>query len=55
VRPIHALIARLLSERGQTMSEYAVLIVWICLVVVVAATTLGHNLSSLLNSTASRV
>lgn len=37
------------------MSEYAVLIVWIALLLVVAVTTVGHNLSSLLSSTAGRV
>jgi Flp pilus assembly pilin Flp len=37
------------------MSEYAILIAWVALLVVVGATTLGHDLSSTLNSTAARV
>ena len=49
------LIARLASDRGQTMAEYAVLIVWITLLVIVAASTLGHSLAGIFNSTASRV
>ena len=43
------------SERGQTMLEYGILLVWIVLVIFAALTTIGHNLSQLLNSTATRV
>jgi Flp pilus assembly pilin Flp len=52
---LRALLIRLSSQRGQTMSEYAILITWIVLLVVVGATTLGHNLSHALSSTAGRV
>jgi Flp pilus assembly pilin Flp len=52
---LRALLLRLTSQRGQTMSEYAVLITWLVLLVIVGATTLGHNLSQALSSTASRV
>jgi Flp pilus assembly pilin Flp len=52
---IRALLFRLASERGQTMSEYAILITWVVLAVVVGATTVGHNLSHTLSSTAGRV
>jgi Flp pilus assembly pilin Flp len=50
-----SLFARLTSERGQTMAEYGVVVVWIALVVIVGATTLGHALESLFHSTASKV
>ena len=49
-------IIRVLSEqRAQTMSEYAILLVWIVLILIVAATTLGHSLSHVISSTADRV
>ena len=56
---LRELIARLYQtladSRGQTMAEYAVIIVWIALLVIVGATTLGNSLSHLLSSTAGRV
>jgi Flp pilus assembly pilin Flp len=52
---IRSILVRLASERGQTLSEYAILITWLALLIVVGATTLGHNLSHALSSTASRV
>ena len=56
---LRALIARLYQtladSRGQTMAEYAVIIVWIALLVIVGATTLGSSISHLLSSTAGRV
>jgi Flp pilus assembly pilin Flp len=55
IRVCLTVLARLGRERGQTMSEYAILIAWVALLVVVGATTLGHDLSSTLNSTAARV
>lgn len=46
---------RLLSQRGQTMTEYVILLVWIVLLIFAALTTLGRNLSHMLSSTAARV
>ena len=42
-------------EQGQDLSEYALLIGLIALVVLVAVTVLGQNLSGLFSSLASRV
>jgi Flp pilus assembly pilin Flp len=50
-----SLIARVRSERGQTMAEYGILIAVIALVVVVVAVTLGGAISSLFGTTASSV
>jgi Flp pilus assembly pilin Flp len=56
---LRGLIARLYralaDARGQTMAEYAVILVWVALLVIVGATTLGSSLSHLLSSTATRV
>jgi Flp pilus assembly pilin Flp len=49
------LLARLTSERGQTMAEYGVLIAWIALLVIVGVNTLGHSLTSIFSSTAGKV
>jgi Flp pilus assembly pilin Flp len=46
---------RLVSGRGQTMAEYAVLIAVIALIVVVAAVTLGGSLSGLFNGASHKV
>jgi Flp pilus assembly pilin Flp len=54
-RPLLTLVARLSTERGQTMAEYGILIAVIALIVVVAAVTLGGNLSGLLHTTATKV
>jgi pilus assembly protein Flp/PilA len=43
------------NEKGQTMAEYGILIAVIAIVVVVAAALLGTNLTSLFNSTATKV
>ncbi len=52
---LRRLLDRLTGERGQTLAEYAVIITWIALLVIVGATTLGHSLSHLFSSTAGRV
>jgi pilus assembly protein Flp/PilA len=42
---------KLTREAGQTMAEYGILIAVIAVIVVLAATLLGGNISSLFNST----
>ena len=44
------LLARLTSQRGQTMAEYGVLIAWVALLVIVGVSTLGHSLTTLFSS-----
>jgi pilus assembly protein Flp/PilA len=46
------LVARLSSEEGQTMVEYAFLVAFIALIVLVGVQLLGTNLLSLFNSVA---
>ncbi len=45
------LVTRLRNQEGQTMAEYGILIAVIAVIVVLAATLLGSNISSLFNST----
>ena len=52
---IGAFIARTQREEGQTMAEYALLVVVIAIVVLVAATTLGTSISSVFNSLAGKI
>jgi pilus assembly protein Flp/PilA len=52
VRGLHI---RLQGETGQTMAEYGILIAVIALIVVLAATLLGGQISSLFNSTGSNL
>lgn len=52
---LHNLQARLQVEAGQTMAEYGILIAVIALIVVLAATLLGGQISSLFNSTGSNL
>jgi Flp pilus assembly pilin Flp len=52
---LRRLLVRLTNDRGQTMTEYAVIVAWIALLVIVGATTLGSSISHLLSSTAGRV
>ena len=52
---LRQIIARLAAQRGQSMTEYAILLTWICLLIFAAITTLGHNISSIFSSTAGRV
>jgi pilus assembly protein Flp/PilA len=47
--------ARMEGEDGQTLVEYAFLVAFIALVVLVAVTLLGTNISSLFNSVAGKV
>jgi Flp pilus assembly pilin Flp len=49
------ILAQLFSERGQTLSEYAIIIVWIALVIIVGATKLGSSVSHVFGSEASRL
>ena len=49
------LSARMRSERGQTMAEYGILIAVIAIIVVIAATTLGGNISSLFSSAGTKL
>jgi len=46
---------RMGRDEGQTMAEYGILIAVIAVIVIVAATLLGGNLSSLFSSTATKV
>lgn len=48
---VGALVARTRSQKGQTMAEYGILIAVIAVIVVLAATFLGSNVSSLFSST----
>jgi Flp pilus assembly pilin Flp len=43
------------SERGQTLSEYAILIAWIALLIIVAASKLGTSVSGIFHSQAGRL
>jgi pilus assembly protein Flp/PilA len=52
---VGAFISRLQREEGQTMAEYALLVVVIAIVVLVAATTLGTSISSVFNSLAGKI
>jgi Flp pilus assembly pilin Flp len=49
------LFLRLLSQDGQTMAEYGILIAVIALIVVVAAVVLGSSISGLFHNTAAKV
>lgn len=52
---VRLLIVRVLSQRGQTMSEYAILVAWIALLVVVGGTKLGSTVSHMFSSTAGKL
>lgn len=45
------LVARMRNQAGQTMAEYGILIAVIAVIVVLAATLLGGNVSTLFSST----
>ena len=49
------IMIRLLSQRGQTMSEYAILVGWVALLVVVGGTRLGSAVSHVFSSTAGKL
>ena len=48
-------LAQLRDERGATAVEYGLMVALIAIVIIVAVTLLGKNLSSIFNSTASAV
>jgi Flp pilus assembly pilin Flp len=48
-------VARLSTERGQTMAEYGILIAVIAVVGIVAAETLGGSLSGLFHNASTKV
>ena len=48
-------LAQLRDERGATAVEYGLMVALIAIVIIVAVSTLGKNLSSIFNSTASAV
>jgi pilus assembly protein Flp/PilA len=50
-----ALMARMQREEGQTLVEYAFLVAFIAIVVLVAVQLLGTNISSLFNSVATHL
>lgn len=50
-----AFLRRLRGEHGQSSTEYAILLVWVILLVITAMTTLGNVLSHALSSTAGRI
>lgn len=59
-RTFGGLIARLRADRqqgqlGQTLIEYAFLLAWGALLILVAVTTLGKNLLQTFNATAGRI
>jgi ribose-phosphate pyrophosphokinase len=49
------IFSRLMSERGQTMAEYGILIAVIALVVVIAAVTLGSSITGLFHSASTKM
>ena len=55
LRVPRGLFLRLLSQDGQTMAEYGILIAVIALIVVVAAVVLGSSISGLFHNTAAKV
>jgi pilus assembly protein Flp/PilA len=52
---VRKLIATMSREEGQTLVEYAFLVAFIALVVLVALQLLGTNISSLFNSIATNL
>ena len=48
-------LAQLRDERGATAVEYGLMVALIAIVIIVAVTLLGQNLSSIFNTTASAV
>jgi pilus assembly protein Flp/PilA len=43
------------SERGASAVEYGLLVALIAIIIIVAVTLLGHNLSSIFNKTANSI
>jgi pilus assembly protein Flp/PilA len=54
-RLIKLRLSRMHSERGATAVEYGLMVALIAVVVIVAVTLLGENLSSLFNTVATKV
>ena len=54
-RLITALVLRLSDQRGQTLAEYCVVVMFVALVVIFAATTVGKSLSSMFHGDAGRL
>jgi Flp pilus assembly pilin Flp len=52
---VDALVARMQREEGQTMAEYAILVVVIAIVVLAAAVFLGNSISSVFSSLAGKI
>jgi Flp pilus assembly pilin Flp len=50
-----AMLARVLRQEGQTMTEYAILIGVIALIVVVVALSLGSSISAIFTSASRRL
>jgi len=48
-------LAQLRDERGATAVEYGLMVALIAIVIIVAVTLLGQNLSSIFNTTANNV
>ena len=55
VSKLQYLWIRLLTDRGQTMAEYGILIAVIAVIVVVAATLLGGNISSVFGKASTKL
>lgn len=52
---VGSLIARFQREEGQSMAEYAILVVVIAIVVMAAAVFLGNSISSVFSSLAGKI
>ncbi len=52
---VGTLVARMQREEGQTMAEYAILVVVIAIVVLAAAVFLGNSISSVFSSLAGKI
>jgi Flp pilus assembly pilin Flp len=48
-------VTRARADDGQTMSEYAILIAWVALVVIVGGKTLGSSISRIFSSHAAQL
>jgi pilus assembly protein Flp/PilA len=52
---LRALIGSARDEQGQGLAEYALILVFVAIVVIAALTLLGSNISSVLNSLATTI
>ena len=55
MRKLEYLWIRLLTDRGQTMAEYGILIAVIAVIVVVAATLLGGSITGIFSKASTKV